>query len=715
MDGNLYLKDMTGAAIGTASNPLVVYATGSTGVSSLSALTDVLIVTPASGQSLLYSATDSKWHNGSIAGSGDMMKSAYATVSESTVDNSYALNGHADTYFATAAHNHNVWDLTGYATLNADTLDGYDSTYFATTGDLTGYSTTAHTHAHNDTTSKQGGTTDEYYHLTQTQNASVAAWDVATSTHNHNIWTLTGYATINADTLDGEHAAAFATALHIHAHNDTTSLQGGQTDQYYHLNATSYASVIAWAVGGGAHNTLTGLQGGTTNEYYHLTSTQYASVSAWDVATAAHNHTGTYLPIAGKAADSELLDGQDSTYYATTGSLSDYATVAHTHATYVVGPDSALNNYYAVFDSFSGKLIKYASLFEGTNGVSILPGQTYQINGTALTYTHVGAAAAAHTHAHNDTTSLQGGTTGEYYHLSSTSYASVAAWNVAAASRLTAVSTSFSFPTTSNDDGLLQQTVNLGANFGQIVRVRVWADQTMGQRTAGTVLINNASGIDPSTTSMAYDGLVGTLPTAGAEGVGDYIWIDNELCRVSAGTSTPLTIVRGLCGSMGAFHDDNAVVTTANDGLRIALFQTATSYPAESILDMRKVMTGKFTTDAAITAGDKLFTLSSSPAVLADWGYGDLGLIDDTSDEYFRVQKTYGAVVGTTYDDSVAVLNALAAHDTSKTVYRVVEYTTPIPFKFSGSATTLYLDIYAHQLLPGATTVYLEFLIDKWS
>jgi hypothetical protein len=166
---------------------------------------------------------------------------------------------------------------------------------------------------------------------------------------------------------------------------------------------------------------------------------------------------------------------------------------------------------------------------------------------------------------------------------------------------------------------------------------------------------------------------------------------------------------------MGAFHDDNAVVTTANDGLRIALFQTATSYPAEAILDMRKVMTGKFTTDAAITAGDKVFTLSSSPAVLADWGYDDLGLIDDTSDEYFRVQKTYGAVSGTTYDDSIAVLNPLAAHDTSKTVYRVVEYTTPIPFKFSGSATTLYLDIYANQLLPGATTVYFEFLVDKWS
>ena len=78
MDANIYLKDMTGATLGTAANPLVVYASGSTGVSSLSALTDVLIVSPASGQSLLYSATDSKWHNGSIY--NKLCKSKYISL-----------------------------------------------------------------------------------------------------------------------------------------------------------------------------------------------------------------------------------------------------------------------------------------------------------------------------------------------------------------------------------------------------------------------------------------------------------------------------------------------------------------------------------------------------------------------------------------------------------------------------------------------------------
>lgn len=57
----------------------------------------------------------------------------------------------------------------GAALGDADTLDGYDSTHFA----VSGHSHTAP--AHNDTTSKQGGTTNEYYHLTSAQHADLAA------------------------------------------------------------------------------------------------------------------------------------------------------------------------------------------------------------------------------------------------------------------------------------------------------------------------------------------------------------------------------------------------------------------------------------------------------------------------------------------------------------------------------------------------------------
>lgn len=57
-------------------------------------------------------------------------------------------------------------------------------------------------------------------------------------------------------------------------HNDTGSIQGGAADEYYHLDASGYASLS----GGGSainHNGLAGLQGGATAEYYHLTATEY--------------------------------------------------------------------------------------------------------------------------------------------------------------------------------------------------------------------------------------------------------------------------------------------------------------------------------------------------------------------------------------------------------------------------------------------------------
>ena len=39
--------------------------------------------------------------------------------------------------------------------------------------------------------------------------------------------------------------------------------------------------------------------------------------SGWiDISLSTHNHTGVYLPLTGKAADSDLLDGLDSTAYA---------------------------------------------------------------------------------------------------------------------------------------------------------------------------------------------------------------------------------------------------------------------------------------------------------------------------------------------------------------------------------------------------------------
>ena len=57
------------------------------------------------------------------------------------------------------------------------------------------------------------------------------------------------------------------------AHNLLTGMQGGTTNEYYHLTAAQYASM-----GIGSHNSLSSIQGGTASEYYHLTAYQNTQV-----------------------------------------------------------------------------------------------------------------------------------------------------------------------------------------------------------------------------------------------------------------------------------------------------------------------------------------------------------------------------------------------------------------------------------------------------
>jgi hypothetical protein len=78
------------------------------------------------------------------------------------------------------------------------------------------------------------------------------------------------------------------------AHNDTTSIQGGIVNEYYHLDADTYNNVAtiddiptlvseltndAGYISTIAHNNTTGLQGGAVGEYYHLDGATYNTVA----------------------------------------------------------------------------------------------------------------------------------------------------------------------------------------------------------------------------------------------------------------------------------------------------------------------------------------------------------------------------------------------------------------------------------------------------
>jgi hypothetical protein len=102
-----------------------------------------------------------------------------------------------------------------------------------------------------------------------------------------------------------------------------------------------------------------------------------------DLALSGHNHDAVYLGISAKAADSELLDNHDSTYF---------AEASHTHTTYVVGPASATDNGIARYDTTTGKLLQDTPAGVSLADDGTLTAVAFAGDGSALT--GIGATAA---------------------------------------------------------------------------------------------------------------------------------------------------------------------------------------------------------------------------------------------------------------------------------------------------------------------------------
>lgn len=172
--------------------------------------------------------------------------------------------------------------------------------------DLLGGSGGGGTDIHNNLTGLQGGTTNQYYHLTTAQHNEITTFFANTD--------LTG---AEAETLsDGSNADS----LHVHAHNSTTGLQGGTTNEYYHLTSAEHSEITTFfgatditgaqaetltdgsnadSLHTHAHNSTTGLQGGTAGEYYHLTLTQHTDLTTGINADDQHFHDSSNITFDG--------------------------------------------------------------------------------------------------------------------------------------------------------------------------------------------------------------------------------------------------------------------------------------------------------------------------------------------------------------------------------------------------------------------------------
>jgi len=95
----------------------------------------------------------------------------------------------------------------------------------------------AHNHPHNDLSTIQGGTTDEYYHLTLAEHGALGT---------------------------------------IPDHNDLGAIQGGTATERYHLTAAEHGALGTHP----DHNDLANIQGGSGSERYHLTAAEAGNLHA---------------------------------------------------------------------------------------------------------------------------------------------------------------------------------------------------------------------------------------------------------------------------------------------------------------------------------------------------------------------------------------------------------------------------------------------------
>ena len=197
---------------------------------------------------------------------------------------------------------------------------------------------------HNSLTNIQGGTTNEYYHLT---NERYTFLSTLTDVHN-DFSNLQGGTTNEYYHLTNERYTFLSTLTDVH--NDLSNIQGGTTDEYYHLTNERYTFLSTLT---DDHNDFTNLQGGTTDEYYHLTNERYTFLSTL---TDDHNDL------------SNLQGGTTDEYYHLTNERYIFLstlTKEHNDLLNLQGGDSTSNEYYHINKDI------YDGLFSNTSILGI--------------------------------------------------------------------------------------------------------------------------------------------------------------------------------------------------------------------------------------------------------------------------------------------------------------------------------------------------------
>jgi len=169
-------------------------------------------------------------------------------------------------------------------------------------------------------------------------------------------------------------------------------------------------------------------------------------------------------------------------------------------------------------------------------------------------------------------------------------------------------------------------------------------------------------------------------------------------------------------GTTAVFHPDNEQIILLNDGIRLEFYPSADCKPEERLFVWDQIMTGAWTTWAAISAGATHLFTTTDPSAVSDFGFDSFIIVDPAGvSEVKRVAAVCGNVANNSFDNAVFVQGSLGAHDTAKPVYRLFLFDIPVPFKMPATGTTLYVKMHVDEAITGTVTGNLTVKADKWS
>lgn len=244
-----------------------------------------------------------------------------------------------------------------------------------------------------------------------------------------------------------------------------------------------------------------------------------------------------------------------------------------------------------------------------------------------------------------------------------------------------------------------------------IKEIRVRSNFIAGQQTWRVAFVNNANGITPADTSI-------NCLTAEIFQVGDYINIEDEIAYVSSVDiiNNIITVTRGVKGTVASYHNIGARMETLNDGIRLVLFKNSSRKLVDRIKLLKYLMTWKGTTNAAITANDKVIKCTNSPLNMDK--YDTIYINDGTNYERASVEQTNGVVTNVTYNNMIYVADPLLAHATGVEVQKQNIYDMTV--MFSGGDGNIYGVTFVDEkldgtLYPSGVNITVDIVVDIFS